>query len=243
MYRRPYLLTALVCLGLLASTFAYFPITSTIARAISPNQPDYLSGWSWYQQVTITNSTAAPLTDYQVLINLNAGNFVFANARIDGGDIRVTDTDQVTLLSYWLENYNSVAQTARLWVKVPSIPIGSKTIWLVYGNSTATTISNGAATFDFFDDFESPTVTYGYYNLSSPGTTVMVQDQSWENSAPHTLDVVEWDHNGYRYWGYYSLQSYPQGDGIGLARSNDLANWVKYGPPSSIFRMDTGPES
>ena len=65
MYRRPYLLTALVCLGLLASSFAYFPITTTIARETSPNQPDYLPGWSWYQQVTITNSTAAPLAGWE----------------------------------------------------------------------------------------------------------------------------------------------------------------------------------
>ena len=74
MYRRPYLLTALVCFGLLASSFAYFPITTTIARETSPNQPDDLPGWSWYQQVTI-NNPGGSLTDYQVRINLNAGNF------------------------------------------------------------------------------------------------------------------------------------------------------------------------
>ncbi len=65
----------------------------------------------------------------------------------------------------------------------------------------------------------------GYYRLGSP-RTVLVQDQSWEKSPPHTLSVVQVNSGGYTYWGYYGLV-YECG-GVGLARSKDLVNWTKY---------------
>ena len=50
--------------------------------------------------------------------------------------------------------------------------------------------------------------------------------QSWEgDQQPHTLAVVEYDREGYRYWGWYGLN---QGRGMGLARSNDLFHWTKF---------------
>jgi hypothetical protein len=73
--------------------------------------------------------------------------------RSDGGDIRFTDSDGVTLLNYWIESGIGTNNT-RIWVKVPSIPPSSKkTIYLYYGNPSATSLSNGDDTFDFFDDF------------------------------------------------------------------------------------------
>ncbi|MFZ8804232.1 MAG: DUF2341 domain-containing protein, partial [Candidatus Calescibacterium sp.] len=72
-----------------------------------------------------------------------------AKARLDYGDIRFTDSDGSTLLNYWQE------ADGRFWVKVPYIPANStKTIYVYYGNPSATSLSNGDATFDFFDDFE-----------------------------------------------------------------------------------------
>jgi hypothetical protein len=73
-----------------------------------------------------------------------------AKARLDYGDIRFTDSDGTTQLNYWQE------ADGKFWVKVPSIPANStKTIYVYYGNPNATSLSNGDATFDFFDDFES----------------------------------------------------------------------------------------
>ncbi|MEM0476126.1 MAG: DUF2341 domain-containing protein, partial [Candidatus Aenigmatarchaeota archaeon] len=46
----------------------------------------------------------------------------------------------------------------KIWVKVPSIPANSnKTIYLYYGNPSATSMSNGDNTFIFFDDFRTAT--------------------------------------------------------------------------------------
>jgi hypothetical protein len=43
---------------------------------------------------------------------------------------------------------------ATLWIKVPSLPAGgSQTVYMYYGNPTASSASDGNAVFDFFDDF------------------------------------------------------------------------------------------
>lgn len=109
---------------------------------------------------------------------------------------------------------------------MPSIPgSGTKTIYLHYGNAALSPASNGGSTFEFFDNFESPSL--GYYPLSVP-TTVMTQTLPWETTAPHTMSVLEVNRD-YRYYGYYGLQDC--GGGIGLARSNDLIHWVKDAQP------------
>jgi hypothetical protein len=57
-------------------------------------------------------------------------------------------------------------------VKVPSIPASStKTIYLYYGNPSATSQSNGAAVFDFFDDFDTLD-TNKWYVVSGTSYTV-----------------------------------------------------------------------
>ena len=75
-----------------------------------------------------------------------------AKVRLDYGDIRFTDSDGTTLLNYWQES------DKKAWIKVPTIPANStKTIYMYYGNSSATSQSNGDNTFVFFDDFNSDT--------------------------------------------------------------------------------------
>jgi len=62
-------------------------------------------------------------------------------------------------------NPNSV-----LWVKVPSIPAGStKTIYMYYGNPSATPMSNGDNTFIFFDDFNDNSLDLAKWQTGSGG--------------------------------------------------------------------------
>lgn len=76
-----------------------------------------------------------------------------AAVNLDYSDIRFTSSDGSTELSYWME------RDGIFWVKVPTISIGSNTIYMYYGNSAATTTSNGDNTFIFFDDFTGTTYT------------------------------------------------------------------------------------
>jgi len=83
-----------------------------------------------------------------------------------------------------------------------------------------------------------------YLKLTEP-RHVMRDAQPWEGDQfPHTLSVLELKRDRFRYWGWYGLN---EGRGIGLARSNDLVNWIKYEKnplwtnarwPSSLAKAD-----
>ena len=133
----------------------------------------WLSGWQ-YRTLIIVNNTqnSNSLVEYQVLVTLDTQSLISqGKMRSDCGDIRFTDSDDSTLLSYWLESgCNSVS--TKIWVKVPSIPASStKTIYVYYGNSTATSASNGDNTFFLFDDFDGTQVNTTKWIVSNPAYT------------------------------------------------------------------------
>jgi hypothetical protein len=201
---------------------------------------------AYRRAVTLTNSGPV-LTNYQVKINLSSSNMNFANAQSNGGDVRFLGGDGLTNLPYWIENWNSSSQNAILWVNVPSIPNGTSTIYLVYGNPTVTTNQSGTNTFLFFDDFSAadPTTLNGYYNESAPVAVNLGTAQSWEGSdVPHFVSLMTNPFGGtingttYTYWAWYSLHDDTK-SGIGLAGSNDLVNWTKY-TSNPVVPVDTG---
>jgi hypothetical protein len=136
-----------------------------------------MPGWSYRKSIPINNTqNSNTLTDYQVLIILNTQDLISAGKmRSDCGDIRFTDSDGSTLLNYWIESGCNTA-TTKIWVKVPSIPANStKTIYVYYGNPSANSLSNGDATFDFFDDFLGTSLNTSKWtvlNSSNAGVSV-----------------------------------------------------------------------
>ena len=82
---------------------------------------------------------------------------IFDNLQPDGDDIRFTDSNGKTELDFWKEEVNNSVtgkKNYKNWVKVPSIPAGtSKDIYMYYGNTSATSSSDGDNVFEFFDDF------------------------------------------------------------------------------------------
>jgi hypothetical protein len=142
-----------------------------------------LSGWSSRKQKNITGTTAGAQANYQMRLTVYKGSgtdspgvvYLGGNVRDDFGDIRFTKSDGVTLLDYWIESYTS-GVSAVVWVEVDSIPASPNTasIYLYYGNPSATSASNGAATFALFDDFsytDSP-ANHGW-STPSGGTWVI----------------------------------------------------------------------
>ena len=117
----------------------------------SPALAWWNESWKYRRPITIQSDNA--LTDYQILVQLNSSNFNFSKANPDGSDIRFVDEDDATKLSYWIEEWDCVNESAKIWVKVSSIPVGEKTIYLYYNNSDAVSESDSDAVFEFFDDF------------------------------------------------------------------------------------------
>jgi len=107
--------------------------------------------WKYRRALTIQSDNA--LTDYQILVQLNSTNFDFSKANPDGSDIRFVDEDDATKLNYWIEEWDGVNETAKIWVRASSISTGEKTIYLYYNNSEVVSESDGNTVFEFFDDF------------------------------------------------------------------------------------------
>ncbi len=123
--------------------------TSSSPGDVKLGAPDdwYSASWSRRAPVTISNSGSA-LTDYQVRVDVTYD----ADMQPNFDDVRFTDSNGITLFSYWRESYTANT-SAVFWVKVSSIPAGDSTIYIYYGNAGVSSTSNGTNTFVFFDDF------------------------------------------------------------------------------------------
>jgi hypothetical protein len=130
------------------------------------------SSWQYRGSVSIANAGGTTLTGYQLNVVLAPG-FDFTKAQSNGGDIRFTASDGVTLLPYWIESWNPGNSSASLWVKVPSIPAAGATIYMYFGNPSATSASNGNSTFDFFDDFSLGSVDTTKWTVGGGSWTVV----------------------------------------------------------------------
>jgi hypothetical protein len=108
------------------------------------------TSWQYRKPITITDTSGSALSNYQVNLIVN---HVASKMKSDFSDIRFTSNDKTTLIPHWIESFTTDS-TASIWVRVPNIPAGSTTtIYMYYGNPTATDASDGAATFEFFDYF------------------------------------------------------------------------------------------
>jgi hypothetical protein len=64
-----------------------------------------------------------------------------------GSDLRVIDEDDLTPLTFFIEQWDAGAQTAVVWVLVPSIPGGGRTVFLYFEGPTGTTSVSTPTTF------------------------------------------------------------------------------------------------
>jgi len=122
--------------------------TGVVVPLVASSVPWWNKYWRFRKPITLVEQSGSTLVDFQVKIEVPYD----ADMRADFSDLRFVDSSGNNL-SYWLERY-SFSSLAVVWVKVPQIPaLDTETIYMYYGNSTASSESNGDAVFDFFDDF------------------------------------------------------------------------------------------
>jgi hypothetical protein len=145
-------------------------VVTQVDTSTSPGDVILGVGSDWYQaswirrKPVVINNAGAGLNDYQVRVDVIYDD----DMRPDFDDIRFTDTDGLTLLPCWRESY-IISSAATFWVKVPSVPSGTKTIYMYYGNPVAGSGSDGLATFDFFDDFSGDLSQWNVHTGTSIG--------------------------------------------------------------------------
>jgi hypothetical protein len=104
--------------------------------------------WKYRFTADIAKPPGRPLFDYQVRMDLNSGN---VPASLDwsrqGDDLRVIDGDDLTELTFFIEQWDDAGQTAIVWVLVPSIPGGGRTVYLYYDGPAGVPSASTPVTF------------------------------------------------------------------------------------------------
>jgi biopolymer transport protein ExbB len=132
----------------------------------SPARAWWDSDWSFRKQIALdTTATGTPISDAigasPVLIRLHDGNFRFPDAKPDGTDLRFVAADDKTLLAYHIEKFDSLLDEAFVWVNVPDVKPGVKTIfWLYYGNNGNKAVKVESAK----DTYDPDTVLVYHFN-------------------------------------------------------------------------------
>ncbi|HEY96672.1 MAG TPA: DUF2341 domain-containing protein [Dehalococcoidia bacterium] len=133
------------------------------------------SNWydpNWhYRKSHVVHSAPGAGTDYQVRLIVHQGSgtdtgynvYLNDHCEDDFGDLRFTGSDGTTEFDYWMETYTSSSE-ATFWIKVSDdLSSSNATIYIYYGNSGASTTSNGASTFpDLFTHFPGDTLPSGW---------------------------------------------------------------------------------
>lgn len=109
-----------------------------------------LTGWNHSKKFTITDNSGSTTLNTQIKLTVNTQTLIAANEmNADGSDIRFSENcNGSSPLNFWIENGINTANTI-IWVKLPSLgPNENKTIYMFYGNTSATVGSNLNNTFN-----------------------------------------------------------------------------------------------
>lgn len=131
-------------------------ITIVAVLIASPALAWWDCGWGYRFAADISKPPGPPLSDYQVRLDLDAGN---VPAEFDwgsqGADLRVIDEDDLTELVHFIEDWDVASRTATVWVRVPQIPGGGRTVYIYFdgppgSSSTSTTLTFTASGVRFY---------------------------------------------------------------------------------------------
>ena len=135
---------------ILAAILAFAGFAALVGISIAM---EWLGEWDYRRPVSVDNQCADPQTDFQVMLRIDGG-FDFGKTRGDGGDIRFTLPDGITLIPYWIEDWNVTGETGCLWINMPALSADDTLVYMYYGNPLETTTADPSQTFDIYDGFE-----------------------------------------------------------------------------------------
>lgn len=181
-----------------------------------PDDPpvDPWQDYSYRRSVTVANSGSSTQTDYQVNIILNSSNFSFSKADTGGNDIRFYYSG--TSIPYWIESWDYGAQSASVWVKIPSLPAGDTVIYLYYGNSEAAAASDFDNTFTKNSGFSG--LVAQWHMDEGSGSSI---DDSSSNSNDGTVTGATWAGADGGRWYTSTTAGFSTGDSLSFDGTDD----------------------
>jgi len=156
----------------------------------------YNSSWPYRQAITVSNAANAisALAYHQTSVTLTGAAYTSfaAHAKADGSDIRVTDADGTTPLSFALEGIDAANSKVYLVVKVPRVAAAAtSTFYIYYGNAAATSTSSYAGTIGPNVALVGPTDVYTQSdtpNFNANSLLILLQNQGGVNGGGAALN-------------------------------------------------------
>jgi len=212
--------------------FAVKRSAETLSEAISSGHfmvldPWWNASWSRKRPIHIDNTGGSAQTYYQVPLNISYDS----DMQPDFDDIRVVNETSGETVPYWIEN-KSDGNWCKIWFNASYIPANSwcnDTYYLYYGNPSASSASDGEATFEFFDDFED--------GILSPPWTIESGNPSESDGV---LNLPGNDNNPDKLWVFISVNLTTSGyvwewDAKQDSRQGSVSNFGIY---TAFMRID-----
>jgi hypothetical protein len=196
--------------------------------------------WNYRKLANIQNPSANCQMEITIGYNSGASNVnvhLEGKCKTDFSDVRFTNKNSSSELSYWIENKTN-GDKAQFWVKTN----GEDALNIYYGNAAAISYSNGRTTFPFFDDFLGTSLSSQWivnansYSVSNSILRINIGSVGLQNALSFNLNsgyIVEgrilYHTNAGAYSGTLSGQSsiYTQGSNAGV-------------DATSLYMRDTG---
>jgi hypothetical protein len=145
--------------------------------------------WTKMKPITITNTVGQTLTNTVIYFVITHEPGMQSQYQ----DIRFKHQNNPTnWLNYWIEAYN--ATTAHVWVKVPTVPIGTSSMYLFYGNPSATSQSSYPGVFSWS----------GFWADDEKTTNHANNEGTWDPDVAYGNNefLVAWEEGQPYYWPY-----------------------------------------
>jgi hypothetical protein len=162
-----------------------FQFGDAVAYAYNDASTWWNPGWLYRKQFTINGKNLG--YQMKIIIGNTSGGNVNCNGHVrsDFSDIRfISYSDNTTQFPYWRRNYTANTQ-ATFWF---NNTLNDSSIWMYYGNRSASTTSNGSNTFYFFDDFSNG---ISKWTMDSWNTDSVFIDQSKGDPAPALIHLPD----------------------------------------------------
>lgn len=133
-------------------------------------------GGCWKRRAKLQFAPNTFIANHQTRLTLN--RTAYPDIQPDFRDIRFYDTASWTEIPYWIEKVSGT--TATVWIRTG----GNDSIYLYYGNTSASSSADGSSVFEIFDDFEG--------NSLNPNTWTMTDltGFSVSNGKLHGTDTT-----------------------------------------------------
>jgi hypothetical protein len=161
-------------------------ITVTAGETVQINFPEWKYSKKLFLNTTSSGANVSgTVTNFPLMIRLDAVTFNFNTAKFNGEDLRFTKSDN-TLLSYEIEQWDATLQKAIIWVKVDTIYGNDKShyINMYWGNAVANDNSSSTLVFDTSAGFQ------GVWHLGTDGTAKDATGNHYDGTPSDTVPVV-----------------------------------------------------